>query len=30
METHSSPHKMVRDGIFVVPKGTMLPDGWTL
>jgi glucose-1-phosphate adenylyltransferase len=28
--SEESPYGMIRDGIFVVPKGTTLPDGWVL
>ena len=28
--SEETPFGMVRDGIFVVPKGTTLPDGWVL
>jgi glucose-1-phosphate adenylyltransferase len=28
--TEETPYGMIRDGIVVVPKGTTLPDGWTL
>ena len=28
--SEETPYGMIRDGIFVVPKGTTLPDGWAL
>jgi glucose-1-phosphate adenylyltransferase len=28
--SEETPFGMIRDGILVVPKGTTLPDGWTL
>ncbi len=28
--SEETPFGMIRDGIFVVPKGTTLPDGWVL
>jgi glucose-1-phosphate adenylyltransferase len=28
--TKETPCGMIRDGIFVMPKGTMLPDGWSM
>jgi glucose-1-phosphate adenylyltransferase len=30
VDTEENPFGMIRDGIVVVPKGTTLPDGWTL
>ena len=29
-DSEETPHGMIRDGIFVMPKDTTLPDGWTL
>lgn len=26
--TEETPHGMIRDGVVVMPKGTVLPDGW--
>mgnify|MGYP000098599089 CR=1 FL=1 len=28
--TEETQYGMIRDGVFVAPKGTVLPDGWTL
>ncbi|MBN1396378.1 MAG: glucose-1-phosphate adenylyltransferase [Pirellulales bacterium] len=27
--TEETPHGMIRDGVVVLPKGTVLPDGWS-